>query len=306
MAQDINQLSGALSASVRSAQGGVVRVETDRGTHISGCAYAPRLVLTSNAELGRGEPVRVGTEDGANIEAELVGRDPGYDLALLRVASDLQPLEFVAAGSLTVGQLALALGRPGRAIRASLRVIGLLSDDVETTHGTVLSRYIETDRGFPPGFGGGPLIDLEGRALGLNTPRLVRGADLTLPLPEIERSVALLLEHGSIPRGYLGIAAQPVRLPRELRQRLGRRSGAMVLGVQSGSPAQRAGILFGDTLITLDGKPVTGPRDVAARLRERAGAEIAVELIRASELKQLSLTAQARSPAPPPEPGQDP
>src|SRR6476620_1683875 len=256
----IQQLDGALVSAVQKAQDGVVRVETERGASASGSVFAPNLIVTSNAELGRGEAVQIGTHDGKTLEVELVGRDPAYDLALLRVSAELPALQFTDASTLATGRIALALGRPGRAIRASLRIVGLVADDVETPSGAKLARYVESDRGFPPGFAGGPLIDVEGRALGMNSARLIRGADLALPHASLERSVALLLAHGTIPRGHLGVAAQPVRLPRNLREQLGRRSGALVLGIESNSPAERAGVLFGDTIIGLDGQSVSGPR----------------------------------------------
>jgi S1-C subfamily serine protease len=210
-------------------------------------------------------------------------------------------LQFADTAQVAVGQIALALGRPGRSIRASLRIIGLYAEDVETPHGARLSHYIESDRGFPSGFGGGPLIDSEGRALGMNSARLIRNADLTVPRETLDRSVEQLRTHGTIPRGYLGIAGQPVRLPSALRQRLGRRSGAMVLAVEEGSPAERAGVLFGDTIIGLDGHAISGPRELTALLRDRAGAALTVELVRAGEVIECSVTATERGkPAQPP------
>jgi S1-C subfamily serine protease len=295
--ETLQQLSEQLGSAVKSAERGVVRVDTDRGVSTSGSVYDRNLVITSNAELGRGEPTRVTSHAGETLSAELVGRDAGFDVALLRVAGELEALAFTDTAGVAVGQLALALGRPGRSIRASLRIIGLTAEDVETPHGTRLGRYIESDRGFPSGFGGGPLIDVQGRALGMNSMRLIRNADLTLPRETLDRSVAQLLAHGTIARGYLGVAAQPVRLPQALRQRLGRRSGAMVLAVAEGSPAERAGVLFGDTIVALDGQPVSGPRELVARLRERAGLAIEVELVRAGALSKVTVTPAAQGPA---------
>jgi len=290
-----SKLDRELVTAVRAAERGVVRVDGERGQSVSGCVYAPDLVLTSNAELGRGEPTQVTGHDGRAYAAELVGRDPSYDLALLRVsASDLVPLVFADGNEVAVGQLALALGRPGKAIRASLRIVGLVADDVETPSGGRLARYIESDRAFPPGFAGGPLIDIAGRALGMNSGRLLRGADLSLTRETLEPSVRQLLAHGTIPRGYIGVAAQPVRLPPELREKLGRRSGALVLAVERGGPAERAGIRFGDTLIAIDGQPVSGPRELTARLRDRGGAALVLQLVRAGELLESNLTAALR------------
>jgi S1-C subfamily serine protease len=291
----LHALSRDLAAAVAAAQTGVVRIDVGHRATTSGSVYSPELVVSSSAALERDDELRVTTHDGQTQDAELVGRDRGYDLALLRVPGGLTKLDFAASDALAVGQLALALGRPGRSIRASLRILGLLAENVETPHGSTLARYIESDRGFPPGFEGGPLIDHAGRALGINSSRMLRGADLTLPSEAIERSVTQLLAHGKIPRGYLGVASQPVRLPRALRDQLARRSGALVVAVEDDSPAAAAGVLLGDLIVALDGRAVSGPRELGALLRERIAVAIELELWRAGSLHKLSVTTGERA-----------
>lgn len=291
----VQQLNARLPAAVRAAQAGVVRVEGGSRSGTSGSVFRAGLVICSSAALAREGELRVAGEDGQEARAELVGRDHGIDLALLRAEAGHAPLAFVAPQKLEVGQLVFALGRPGRAIRASLRAVGLLADDVTTPQGARLSRYIESDRGFPPGFAGGPLIDLDGRALGMNTTRVLRGSDLTLPLDVLERSVEQLLAHGTIARGHLGVAAQSVRLPLALQRELGRPGGAIVLAIEAGSAADKAGLLLGDVLLGLGGAPVTSPQSLRAALFARAGADVELELLRAGARQRLTLTIGERA-----------
>jgi S1-C subfamily serine protease len=249
------------SAGVARAEQSVVRVARSRGRVTSGTVFAPDLVVTSQRALGDADEVQITTADQTEHEAEVVGADPATDVVLLRVTgAQLAVPTSRDHASLRVGQLALALGRPGKSIRASLRMIGLLADDVRTPHGGVLERYIETDRGFPDGFVGGPLIDPQGAFIGMNTPALIRGADLALPHATLARVVHELTTHGRVRRGYLGVATQPIRLPGALRESLGQRSGAIVLDTEPAGPAHSAGLVLGDVIVTLNGVAIT-PRN---------------------------------------------
>jgi len=229
---------------------------------------------------------------GDEREAQVVGTDPGTDLALLKLAdaSGLAGLERAELADLKVGELALALGRPGQSVRASLRIIGVLGGEVRTPHGGKLDRYIETDRALPRGFSGGPLVDLDGRLIGIDTSGLLRGADIAVPADTVARVAAELVAHGAIKRGYLGVAVQRVRLPDDIASSLGgQKSGALIVRVDTDSPAAKSGLVLGDTIVALDGEAVSGPDRLRELLADRKGAQIQGRIVRGGALQDISL-----------------
>jgi S1-C subfamily serine protease len=284
------------SAAVEAARSSTVRVHRQRGWSTSGTVVAEDLVVTSQHALRNADDASIVDDQGAERSAQLVGTDAGSDIALLRVeGGGLTPPRFAAHDGLQVGQFALALGRPGKAIRASLRIIGLLSDEVQTPSGGRIERYIESDRGLPPGFRGGPLVDVEGQVIGMNTDALLRGCDLALPHATVSRVVAELVAHGRMRRAYLGVATQPLRLPAALRETLKQRSGALVVDLADNGPARDAGIRFGDVIVALDSIQVRGPRELAAALADRVGANVSVQYVRGGQVESVQLTLAERA-----------
>ena len=119
-----------------------------------------------------------------------------------------------------MGHFALSLGRPGANVRATMGIISALGKAWRTPAGGPVDRYLQTDTVMYPGFSGGPLVDAQGRFIGLNTSALVRGVSITVPAPTLERVVRDLQEHGSVRRDYLGVGAQPTRLPAAVAKEL--------------------------------------------------------------------------------------
>ncbi len=283
--------SPGFSAAVSAAQASVVRVAAPRCRSLSGIVFSPEQVITSLRAFGDADEARILTHDGTEHEAEVAGSDAGTDVVLLRVpGATLQPATFRVHDTLQVGDYSLALARPGKNIRASLRIIGLLADDIRMPHGGRLERFIETDRGFPEGFSGGPLIDASGAVIGMNTEGAIRGADLAVPYVTLQRVVAELSTHGRMRRGYLGVATQPVRLPAALRQSLSQRSGALVLDSEADGPAHKAGLILGDVIVALDGQKVRGPRELAEALALKLSAAVQLDVVRGGQVIQVQVT----------------
>ncbi|MDQ3033420.1 MAG: S1C family serine protease, partial [Myxococcota bacterium] len=204
MSNAISDLGGALARAVERAAPSVVQVAAPR--RASGTVWSEDVVLAA-AHAVRSDEARVRLHDGSERRAAVIGRDPATDVAVLRVEGGaLVPIEFANASELAVGHLAIALGRPGRQVRASLRMIGVIGHDVPTRAGARLPLWIETDRGLPSGFSGGPLVDAQGAAIGMSTDALVQGADLALPREVLERIVDEIVAHGQVRRGWLGVA----------------------------------------------------------------------------------------------------
>jgi S1-C subfamily serine protease len=290
-----NSVQG-FSAAVTAAERSVVRVEAPRCRTLSGTTFSADLVVSSLRSFGDADEARVVTNEQTELKAEVVGSDPGTDLVVLRVSGGtLEPAKFRSHEGLHVGDYSLALARPGKNIRASLRIVGLLAEDVRTPHAGRLERYIESDRGFPDGFTGGPLVDAAGGVIGMNTDTLIRGADLAVPHVTLKRVVEELLTHGRVRRGYLGVSTQPVRLPSALRTSLSQRSGALVLDTEDGGPAQKAGLSLGDVIVALDGEKIRGPRELAEALSAKLAVEVKLDVVRGGQVISLQVTTAERA-----------
>ena len=290
-------LSDGMADVVEKIGPSMVRVNGRRRRAASGVVYAPDTVLTASHVLEREEDLTVGVGDGRTLPARLVGRDPSSDLAVLKVEGLDVEAAVPAEGTARIGQLALAVGSPGRGEgpRASLGVVSSVGGPMRTWRGTRLERYIQTDATPYPGISGGPLIDARGRVLGIMTTGLARGAALAIPAEIAWRVARTLEERGSVKRGYLGILSQPVRLPDGQRLGLTQRGGLLVVGVEDGSPAGRGGIIIGDILATLDGQPVEDTEDLLVLLTdERVGREAQVQVVRGGELQTLQVTVGER------------
>jgi S1-C subfamily serine protease len=282
-------LSAALEHAVERAGPSVVRLSSRHGHAASATVWSrDGLILTTHRAIRHAAKLIVADHDEREHEATLVGRDVGLDLALLRIASDvLPPIARVPADELPrVGALSVALGRPGWRIRASLRIVGLVGPRFRTSNGGRVDAWLESDRALPRGFGGGPLIDVAGRMLGLSSRALVRHADLALPCTTIERAVAELLEHGEIRHGWLGVSLVPIQLPGGPEHEA--RTAVLVAGVEADSPAARAGLLIGDVLLGLDGEPIEGPGALREALRGKAGVSLELSLSRAGQPLSVS------------------
>jgi S1-C subfamily serine protease len=228
--------------------------------------------------------------DGRSLPAVLAGRDPGTDLAVLRVADAGSVVATPGDdAALKVGHMVLALGYGPR---ASWGVISALGPRWRSWRGGDIDRLVRLDLVLYPGFSGGPLVDAAGRVVGLNTSGLARETRLALPVTMVARVADELLQKGHVSRGYLGLGMQPVRLPEPLRAQLGLGDGALiVVMVEPSGPAARAGVLLGDVLVALDGEPVGDLEDVQARLgSDRVGAEISAVVLRGGVRTELRIT----------------
>lgn len=298
MSSPLKELSDTLAGLVEAAGPHIVRVEARRRLPATGVVYsADGLIITSNHVVERDDDIRIGLADGSTQPASLVGRDPHTDVALLRAsASDLPAAAWQSPDQLRVGHIVVALGRPGQTVQATLGIISALGTAWRTPSGGQIERYLQTDVAMYPGFSGGPLLTADGTFAGINSSALLRGISLAVPAPTLNRVTETLLAHGRIPRAYLGIGIQPVRLSDPLRQQTGQETGLMVMSVEVDSPAAAGGLLQGDILVGLDGQPVRQVDDLQAQLTgERVGKPTTLRVIRTGETKDLTVTlTQAR------------
>jgi S1-C subfamily serine protease len=292
--------SDALAATVTGVSTGIVRVEARRRLPASGLVWSrDGIIVTTHHIIEQDDNIRVGLHSGQTVDATLVGRDATTDLAVLRIASaelESPPWAEPDGSTLLVGHLVLALGRPGQRVQATLGIVSALGESWRTPAGGLMDRYVQTDVVMYPGFSGGPLVNVRGQVLGLNTSAILRDRSLTIPLATLRRVTDMLLAHGRIRRGYLGVSTQPVRLPAALRERLGQETGLLLITVESNSPAEQAGLLLGDTLVALDGTPLRHPDDLLLCLStERIGTTGLIRLVRGGEVQERSVVIGERA-----------
>lgn len=294
----LNALSEAMADAVEKAGAATVLVDGRRRFPASGIAYAPDLILTADHVLEREEEIKVMLPDGTRMDATLAGRDPGSDLALLRLVSAMASVGEPAPQEARIGQLVLALGRPTPdGIQASLGVVSAIGGPVRYGRGGLLERYIRTDAAPYPGFSGGPLIDSAGRVVGVNTSGLARGASLTIPVAQAWKTAEMLARHGSVRRGYLGVRSQPVEIPTSQQAALGRpqETGLLLVSIERGSPADQAGLMVGDILTGLAGTPIEDPDELLAQLSgEVVGRPVGVEILRGGQRLEITVTIGER------------
>ena len=297
MANPITDFSNGLTSAVEKAGSSTVLVDARKRYPASGIVLAEDLVLTADHVVTREDEIKVTLADGKSVSAAIAGRDPGSDLAVLRlVEKALTPAK--TSDSVKVGQLVLALGRPSSAgIQASWGIVTAISGPARTFRGGMLDEYIQSETTPYPGFSGGPLINTEGEVLGLNTSGLTRGSSLTIPVKMAWRVGEALAEHGTVKRGYLGVRTQPVEIPDIGRQALKRDQshGLLVLWLEEGGPAASSGMLVGDILVAIGGQPVSDADDLFSALNsETVSKAIAVEVLRGGRPETLNVTVGER------------
>jgi S1-C subfamily serine protease len=292
MTNAAQQFSDALAAAVDKAAASVVSVDARDHVAASGLVWSANgEVLTADHVVQRDDDIKVILPDGSTRAATLAGRDPGSDLALLKVeASGLAVPEFA---EVKVGHLVLAVGRPDD-VQASLGNVVAVGGPVHRRR-RHFDAYIQSDVTMYPGFSGGPLVDASGRVVGLNSSALARGASLALPVAELRTIAEALRKDGQVKRGYLGVGTQPVALAEAIASRLGQATGLMLIGVEKDSPAEKGGLLQGDVLVSVGAHAVTDIDDLQAALGPAAvGQSLPVKVVRGGEVKDVNVTVGSR------------
>lgn len=300
MSSVLSDLSRELAAAAEKVGSSVVTVHARHRLPSSGIHWRKGVIVTANHTIRREEGVSVLLHDGKREPAKLAGRDSGTDLAILKLEEETSAgvPPFAESASLKLGHFVLALGRTRNAsLVASAGIIGGLGGEYRTWRGGKVDQNIRLDLALYPGFSGGPLVNVEGKVLGVNTNGLGRGRAVTLPVSTVNRTVDQLLEKGYIARPYLGLAMQPVSLPEATRTKLksGAQGGLMVLHVEPSGPAEKAGIVLGDVIVELQGKPALDMdhiRDLLASAK--IGDTVKAAVVRAGVPVEVSLTLGER------------
>jgi S1-C subfamily serine protease len=249
----------------------IVAVHGGRRVAGSGIIWRAGILVTASHMLRRTEDVEVTLADKSRAKAAFLGRDPGTDLAVLRLenASPTTAAQLGNTSGLRVGQVVLAIGRSTMGdLAASSGIIARLGGAWQTWRGGKIDSLLRPDVTLYPGQSGSALVDSRARVLGMNTYVLARASTITIPTATIERVVGEIVEHGGVFRPYLGLAMQPVALPAELAKslKIDREAALMVMQVESGSPSAESGVTLGDMIVSINQQPVSGIEDIQRAL----------------------------------------
>jgi S1-C subfamily serine protease len=287
------ELSDALADAAERAGKATVLVNARRRMPASGIAYASDLILTADHAVERDEDIKVILADGKEVSAKVASRDAGSDLAVLKLERATDSVAEITKSPARLGQIALALGRPSPdGIEASLGTVSAIGGPIRTGRGGVLERYIRTDSISYPGFSGGPLVAADGTVLGLNTSGLANGTAVTVPADIAWRVADTLVKHGRIKRGYLGIRSQAVDIPEASQKALKREQaiGLLIVGVETGSPAAKGGLIVGDILVGVAGAPILHHDELFTRLNgDVVGKSTPIDLLRGGQPQTLNV-----------------
>jgi S1-C subfamily serine protease len=291
----LNNLSHQFADAVAAAAPSVVQVQ-GRRRPASGLVYHKDVVLTMVRALGREDGLHVRRHDGTTLDAELAGWDPTTSLAVLRVAGLDSPAIVPATTPARVGRLALAVARSwSNAVTASAGLVSVIGGPLPTGRRRAIDEVIRTTAPMHDGFAGGACLDTSGALIGVTTAAEIRGLGVVIPAAIAWKTAATVLEHGSLKRGYLGIAGQPVTLPENQRGPEGQERALVVVGLTAGGPAATAGLLVGDLLLEFDGQTVTSPEDLLDLLAgDRVGRQVQLRVRRGAAVTQLPVTVGER------------
>ncbi|HVP22021.1 MAG TPA: trypsin-like peptidase domain-containing protein [Anaerolineaceae bacterium] len=271
-----------------------VQVNGRRRMPSSGIVYKSNLIITANHTVEREDDITVAFSGEKTFSARIAGRDPARDLVLLRLSEGSASPASVSEVTPNIGLPALAVARPdASSLEASFGIIRAIGGPVRTGRGGMLEKYLRAEVNPYPGFSGGPLIDLDGNLLGMNTSGFSMGSLVTIPVDIIWKMAANLAEHGSVRRGYLGIRSQPVNLSDANQSVLNRtqENGLLLVGIEAGSPAASAGLIVGDILVSIEGQPVSSHDTLQSHLSsDLVGKSITVGILRGGQSHDVTVT----------------
>jgi len=298
LANSLVALSEQIASAVEQAAQSIVSVHARHRFDSSGVHWSPEIVVTADHALRRDEGIRVTLPDGSKADAELVGRDPGTDLAVLRVNGlGIPVIQKDESPVTTPGSVVLAVGRSKDSAVAAFGVISNLSGSSQTWRGGRLDQVVRLDLSLHPAGAGGAVVGASGKLLGIATPALSRVSVFAIPLSTVARVTDSLLAHGRVPRGYLGVGLQPIAIPEHLKSKLTlvNSVGLMAISVEHEGPAGQAGMSIGDVLIELGGRATQRTENVQEVLSsEPVGKKIGARILRGGSLVELAITIAER------------
>jgi len=294
----------------RIASPAVVNIEVHHGQSAanqpggsgSGFIFTPDgFILTNSHVVQSARRVDVGLPDGRRFSAELVGQDPDTDLAVIRIDGPNLPCAVLGdSAKLRLGQLVVAIGNPyGFQYTVTAGVVSAMARSIRSASGRLVDNVIQTDAALNPGNSGGPLVNGRGEVIGVNTAiiRPAQGLCFAIPSNTATFVAGQLLRFGRVKRSYVGLGGQDVPLHRRIVRfhHLAGDGGVLVIQVEPGSPADRAGVRQGDIIIEFDGLPIEHMDELYRQLtEERVGKTAEMVVLRGLDKQALLITPEEK------------
>ena len=298
----LDDYSRTIVSAVDRVTPSVVNIESrangSRGGSGSGFIIAPDGFILSNSHVVHGaREIVVNLSDGHESRAHLVGDDPDTDLAVIRIdAAQLSHVRLADSETLRVGQIAIAIGNPlGFQASVTAGVISALGRSMHAQSGRLIDNIIQTDAALNPGNSGGPLANSAGEVIGVNTAviRPAQGICFAIASNTAKFIAGWLIKEGRIRRGYIGVAGQTSPLHRRVARfyHLANESGAMVVSVEKGSPAEQSRIQSDDVIVAFNDEPIASVHDLHKKLvGDRIGTPCKLTVLRGTEQLTIYVT----------------
>ena len=290
----LSELSAQLASAVETAGKSVVAIHARRRIPSSGIIWRDGVIVSASHTVRSEGELSISLPNGESAKATIAGRDSATDLIVLRIKGNAGKAAARAdAGSLRVGSLVLAVGRPGKNVSASFGIVSAVGEGWRTWQGARIDRVLRLDLAVYDGFSGGALVDASGGVLGINNSALARGTPLALPAQAVDRVVDELLERGHVRRPFIGVAVQPVALSAALvkQHQLSDEGALLIVSIADDSPAEKGGILLGDLLLEANGQRLSRPDDLLDALSGTARDQaLSLRVLRGGVLKSVSIT----------------
>src|SRR5579859_7502411 len=308
-AQALDAYSNAVTGAAERVGPAVVRIDIEReGGRIARSVFGGGLgsgfifasdgqILTNAHVVDHARHIRVTLADGRTFNAGLLGAEPEVDVAVLRIGAERLPVAELSRFPLKVGQLVIAVGNPyGLNWTVTAGVVSALGRTLEGAGIRKMTNLIQTDTPINPGNSGGPLVDSQGRVVGITTAMmpLAQGLGFSIPLDTVKSAIARInKKHEATPASVsMGVGGMRVRLDAQLRQtlKLTQQYGMELLEIRRGGPAERAELKRLDVIIAAANEPITEPRDLQRVVRKhKAGETVAVSFLREGKQRRVTV-----------------
>jgi S1-C subfamily serine protease len=306
----LDAYSNAVVTAAEAVSPSVVKIDVKKGSGQrglregggsgSGFIITPDgFILTNNHVVHGAERIEVTLADGRRPDAHLVGTDPDTDLAVIRIyAPNLKPVRLGDSNALRVGQVAVAIGNPyGFQYTVTTGVVSALGRSFRAESGRLMDSIIQTDAALNPGNSGGPLVNSRGDVIGVNTAVILpaQGLCFAIAINTAKDIAGWLIKDGVVRRSYLGVGGQTAKIHRRVVRHfhLPQETGMLVVAVEPGSPASRAGLREGDIVVEFNGQPIAGIDDLHKHLTGgHVGARSLITFIRNAEKLVLPIVPE--------------